>query len=106
MEKIKIIDLLCMIANGEKNMPTIRYRTAFDSRITYYYDEETKNYYDENGNHELFSSYIGSYLKNEVEILEEDKKIEKLTMSRFTRNQKAIAKKVNEVIDYINKEEK
>ena len=38
--------------------------------------------------------------------LEEDKKIEKLNMSRFTRNQKAIARKVNEIIDYINKENK
>ena len=42
-------------------------------------------------------------LKYVSKIIEEDKKIELLVLQNFTSNQKKIARKVNEIIDYINK---
>ena len=43
-------------------------------------------------------------LKNVTFEVEEDKKIENIKVkSTFTRNQKQIARKINEIIDYINK---
>jgi hypothetical protein len=46
-------------------------------------------------------------LKNVTFEVEEDKKIENIKVkSTFTRNQKQIARKINEIIDYINKGDK
>jgi hypothetical protein len=61
-------------------------------------DEDYKDY--------LMECFIESCIfdKN-IEIIVKKPKIEKLNMSRFTRNQKAIARKVNEIIDQLNKEE-
>lgn len=71
--KIKIIDLFNKIANNEKLPKKIRYFGEI-----YEYSEEMKFYY-QNG----FSMYRdffteGNCLNDEVEIIEEEKEIEKL----------------------------
>lgn len=55
-------------------------------------------FYKENG------KWYVHKLKNVSKIIEEDKKIEPLVLQNFTSNQKKIARKVNEIIDYLNKE--
>ena len=69
---MKIIDLLNKIVNGEKVPKKIMFDTGF-----YIYDEEEKTYYDEE-DRTLWQSYNFKILTDEVEIIEEDKKIEKL----------------------------
>ena len=106
---MKVIDLFNKIANGEEVPRKIKYRDNI-----YVYTDDGYRYDDglqvlwlvNDINIDDVDKKGEMVLNKEIEIIEEDKKIEKLTMSRFTRNQKAIAKKVNEVIDYINKEEK
>lgn len=78
--KIKVIDLLNKIANGEEPPKKIYYLEE-----TFTYDEQSKDYYDSE-TYGLFDSYeIPPMLNDEVEILEititmnnQDKKIEKL----------------------------
>ena len=112
---MKIIDLLNKIANGEDVPVKIKYK----GKILYYDDEDnetnnynaTFNYYDKDGNKGLFSGWVGQYINNEVEILEEEKKIpEKLNVVDFERNYeyrdnceesfKDLVLKLNEIIDY------
>lgn len=56
-------------------------------------------FYKENG------KWYAHRLKNVTFEVEEDKKIEPLILKNFTSNQKKIARKINEIIDYLNKEE-
>lgn len=105
--KIKIIDLLNKIANGEKS---INVETKYDSDdwvkddflLSLYIEFEHKNNYE-----------IVKFLNDYVEIIEEPKKIEKITVREKTlgfpsgewtaRNMdKAFAIKINELIDEIN----
>lgn len=96
--KIKMIDLLNKIANNEEVPKKIRYFGQI-----YEYSEEMKFYYQNR-----FSMYRdfyaeGNCLNDEVEIIEEDKKIEFL---RTTTNDKVLVEfkdKINEVIDALNK---
>ncbi len=105
---MKVIDLLNKIANGEELPKVIKY----ENRILYLEDEAdeyppTFNYYDKDGNNALFEGWIGQYLNDEVEIIEENKEIEKITnIGRFTRNQKKLAHKINELIDKVNELDK
>lgn len=105
--KIKIIDLLNKIANNEE----VPEKIMFDAWL-YIYDEEEKTYYDEE-DRTLWQSYNFKILTDEVEILDEPKKIEKITVREKTlgfpngewtaRNMdKAFAIKINELIDEIN----
>lgn len=112
---MKVIDLLNKIANGEYVPKKVKY----ENRILYLEDENeeyepTFNYYDKDGENALFEGWIGQYLNDEVEIIE-NKKIEKLEDydfdDDFDVNTKCeclrermfeIAKKVNEIIDHIN----
>lgn len=49
--------------------------------------------------------FIGYRPSDMLCLKEKDKKIENIKVkSNFTRNQKKIARKINEIIDYINKE--
>ena len=98
MKTIKIIDLLNKIANGEEIPKKIKY-----NGLEYKLDKEQEDY---------MLVYAGllddintfSQLNDEVEIIEEDNKIEKLeiissdsgTMYEF------IANKINEIIEVIN----
>lgn len=60
--KITIYELLSLIKDG-KPPKTI---TKYDKVL--FYDEELKNYYDESGNHPLFTDDIALDLNNEIEI--------------------------------------
>lgn len=102
--KIKIIDLFNKIANNEKVPKKIRYFGEI-----YEYSEEMKFYY-QNG----FSMYRdffteGNCLNDEVEIIEE-KEIEKIgkiydgfTDSYYDTCLETTIKKVDEIIDVVNK---
>lgn len=109
---MKIIDLLNKIANGEEVPKKIKYDNAIAE-----YDEEGKDYYSE-GYSGLFSYTIPEFINDEIEIIE-DKKIKKI--SHFDINasksikeledsvnllNRGITTKINEIIDYINKENK
>lgn len=105
---MKVIDLLNKIANGEQPQ-TIKY---YD--IIYNFEEYkgdlgyvNKDY----GKYKWFAKEIDCdlsvCLNEEVEIIEEDKKIEKLKEKESIENDtgtclRNITNKINEIIDYIN----
>ena len=102
---MKVIDLLNRIANGEE----IKKFKYYDG--TYIYDEETKKYWFK----DMWFDLDFSNLNDEVEIIEEDKKIEKIEKvvcysDIIDRNQFVVEYlaelkyKINEIIDKINKD--
>lgn len=105
MNKIKVIDLLNMISKGEEVPKKIRFENYF-----YIWRNVEKNYYCKQINHSL-ESIIGDYLFNnlnlELEIIEEDKKIEKIHENYYGHGNEYLYKmledKINEIIDIINK---
>lgn len=107
MIKIKVIDLLNKIANGE-----------IETNTELFYKKEKYRHIDN-----LFENYyVEEVLNDEVEIIEEDKKIRKLDYieeNTFSKRQngmtaedrrlldsnfRELGNKINEIIDYINKE--
>ena len=105
---MKAIDLLNKIANGEEVPKKIKYlTTTYTLRSNgNYYGEDGESYY-QNG---LYYQMIGSSrLNEEVEIIEEDKKIEKIDLildEQFSNDElqayiKETQEKVNEIIDYL-----
>ena len=108
--KIKIIDLLNKIANGEEVPKKIKYEKDTYIHIDNYcyYCEDTNLILSDR----IFAEY--SKLNDEVEILEETKKIEKIArcdsikMTHFgelykpTENEEILRIKINELIDEIN----
>ena len=105
--KIKIIDLLNKIANGEELPKTIRWYDKFYND----YDEISNNY----------KAFVYERLKNEfwnlndeAEIIEAPKKIEKIARCDYikmthygdlykpTENEEILRIKINELIDEIN----
>ena len=116
---MKIIDLLNKIANGEE-VPEII--VAGENGDKHYFDKELKEYINVRTKEKLFEDGYGKYLKyfinDEVEIIEEDKKIEKLesyiscgwngTCKDYKREElfeslSKIGNKINEIIDEVNK---
>lgn len=113
--KIKIIDLLNKIANGEEVPKKIKWEN-----IIYAYSEYDKDYLEYpfsneeyKGLFDMRDSILTQFLNDKVEIIEEPKKIEKITVREKTlgfpngewtaRNMdKAFAIKINELIDKIN----
>ena len=118
--KIKIIDLLNKIYNNDNIPKKIIYDNCKWEYLSEYsdYKNEYKSY--------LFGYYIANYddihsfLNQEIEIIEEDKKIEKLNIENdspthfyitneygtkcgLTKHSKMIADKLNEIIDVVNK---
>lgn len=98
---MKIIDLLNKIANGEEVPSEIKY-----NNLIYWYDETDDNefarYRDIHGEW-LFAD---AYLNDEVEILEEKKKIpekieEKEIEVSMAIGEQICANKINEIIDYL-----
>lgn len=97
---MKVIDILNKIANGEE----VKFRILSEgdryelSDGCYLYNEtlckDVRWYIDEN------------WLNEEVELIEEDKKIEELFFMGESENEKVnmLKDKLNEIIDYINKE--
>lgn len=118
MKTIKIIELLNKIANGEDVPEKIKYRDEI-----FYYKEDMTNY--SKGEHYYlfdrgFRHKTETFLNTEIEIIEDtDKKIEKIphlfyheeeseemnSLELFMiQNQHTMISKMNEIIDYINKE--
>ena len=118
--KIRLIDLLNKIYNNDNIPKKIIYDNCKWEYLSEYsdYKNEYKSY--------LFGYYIANYddihsfLNQEVEIIEEDKKIEKLNIENdspthfyitneygtkcgLTKHSKMIADKLNEIIDVVNK---
>ena len=105
MKKIKIIDLLNMRARNEEMPRKIKYDAT-----EFQYDDEYGMYYDENFDSLEDIILLFKRLNDEVEIIEEDKKIEKLgkicdgfSDSYYDTCLVKIAQKVDEVIDALNK---
>ena len=123
---MKIIDLLNKIANGEEVPKKIKY----ENRILYLEDEAeeyepTFNYYDKDGNNPLFEGWIGQYLNDEVEIIEDTpeeenkipEKLEDFNLTTYSRDDEDLGLelhytgvsntfndvyfKINEIIDYL-----
>lgn len=107
MKTIKIIDLLNKIANGEE--PKIKY----DNHILKYNKNEEK-FIDKDGLNSLYEIDF-SELNDEVEIIEEQKKIKKLDLdgyyddnsyceckSEWCSSEDVLVVKINELIDEIN----
>ena len=96
--KIKVIDMLVKMGKDKNYKPTFKYKNTI-----YQYDFKTKYY---------MPSFMGLYkiymiLNDEVEIIEETKKIEKMECSIeswFSPSQAdiEIIKKINELVDEIN----
>lgn len=108
--KIKIINLLAKIPNGEEIPQKIKYKNHI-----WYYDKMTQDYCrnDDDGLYvylfqNLFQSETDIFINDEVEVIEEDKEIEKIPITfQGKHNQTEINEYlrtiVNELIDEINK---
>ena len=104
MNKIKVIDLLNMISKGEEVPKKIKYNLLEKNYQILVYDEEEQEYRYEN-DYNNFCTFPNHHLNDEVEIIEEEKKIpEKLNISNFPKHNNSLKKtaiKLNEVIDYL-----
>ena len=108
MSKMTVIQLLNKIANGEEVPKKIR----FDDMLWYkIYGGKYTYYVNENDNDlfvYIFRKNLTFNLNDEVEIIEEDKKIEKLIFDKDCTcewNFGEVYEKINEIIDKINKGE-
>ena len=121
MHKIKIIDLLNKIANGEEVPEKIKINNVIYEYRGYMYCTKKANYQDIEDY--LFGKWNFNILNDEVEIIEEDKEIEKIslyyrvpndikdevifdTLCEFIENQRKQEDKINELIDKVNSLEK
>ena len=113
---MKVIDLLNKIANGEEVPNKINYMGT--TYLKEQYDDTQRfmiDYLSEEDENALFDTYnISSIINDEVEIIEEDNKIEKLRieLDRYDDNRVNcytannlecdLAFKINEIIEVIN----
>ena len=98
---MKIIDLLNKIANGEEVPKQIKY-----CGVDYYWTNSTYENPEAEETLFWFDVYSEENLNDEVEIIEEDKKIEKIDLiDDYTPyiQFRVTANKINEIIDYLNK---
>lgn len=118
---MKIIDLLNKIANGEEVPKKIKWEN-----IIYAYSEYDKDYLEYPFSDEEYKGLFNiryniliQFLNDELEIIEEDKKIENLDIKQekniknnwkwklnnycISTPQKIMADKINELIDEVNK---
>lgn len=108
---MKVIELLNKIANKEEVPTPIRFRND-------YYDFDDGDYFNQQHRRWIFNDNdISGILNEEIEIIEEDKKIKKLNIyhyftslgidntGRLDENLTDISNKINEIIDKINKME-
>jgi hypothetical protein len=107
---MKVIDLLNKIANGEEVPKKIRINGWC---YKFEWQDYAGNYLDESEEIDLMSalSCDKEELNKEVEILDdEEKKIpEKLNISNFPKHNNSLKKtaiKINEIIDYLEKQRK
>jgi hypothetical protein len=112
---MKLIDIFNKIANDEP----VPKKVKFNDEI-YTYKPEWKDYADEDEHYGLFVDTISNtyqitkMLNEEIEIIEEDKKIEKLDLrgyydkdiqnnSEWVTSEEILALKINELINEVNK---
>ena len=106
--KIKIIDLFNKIANNEKVPNHI-----ISNNVIFHYDDNVQDY--ENDFEYLFRDSFSNFGRSdeflnieveEVEIIEEEKELEKITL-QFSETQKEknrlFKDKINELVDEVNK---
>lgn len=100
---MKVIDLLNKIANGEEVPERIKYLI-----YEYTYNDKHEEY-QRYKNGDIFGLgedwKLDTVLCEEVEVIEEDKKIEQLNTKHFHKKQRQLARKINEIIDKINEGE-
>jgi hypothetical protein len=123
-KKIKIIDLLCLISNGEEVPKKIIYRNVpmiYDNGTEDYMPHQTDKFHGNDLFHYLFEEETKIFLNDEVEILddEEDKDIplipddelwfiEHIDMCGVDKNSaidynfKVLKEKINQVIEEFN----
>lgn len=107
---MKVIDLLNKIANGEEVPKKIicdgvTYKYVFRDTIikgAYDYESESGNYLTNNLTDRF---YLTDILIKEIDIIEEDKKIEKIGYLRYSENEveSILHRKIDELIDEVNK---
>lgn len=100
--KIKVIDLLNKLANGEEMPNKIAYNGAILE-----YEEKYQDYFNYYGKYlfEYKFAYCNDFLSDEVEIIEEPKKIKKIdfgTLNTQKEKNRAMKDTINELIDEIN----
>ena len=105
---MRVIDLLNKIANGEEVPKKIKYR---DKVWEYLSTMRGKGYQycaTLQGWRSLQEEiYLEEHLNDGIEIIEEDKKIEKIyELNNESDEFKVLRQKINEIIDYINKGDK
>ena len=108
---MKIIDLLNKIANGEEIPNKIKYNGEIYERNLY----NNKYYRENNKDRDLLDTYLANeeVYNSEIEIIEEDKKIEKFNIDKEPLKGGELVRaidyiieaKINEIIDHINKQE-
>ena len=95
--KIKVIDILNKIANGEEVPKKIYYLEE-----TFTYDEQSKDYYD-NETYGLFDRYeIPSMLNDEVEILETNLNTKNMNINGIEQTKNIIKQAINTIIPNSN----
>lgn len=110
---MKIIELLTKIANGEEVPKKIKFKNTLYTLIEY--GISTRLYQSIEPPYEVLEINT-TVLNDEIEVIEEDKKIEKIDLDwvevfDFKEQSqqdcvKTVFYKINEIIDYINKENK
>ena len=107
---MKVIDLLNKIANEEEVPEKIKYNNIVYHRqwSDYMGDEPIDEYYIDDNNFSWMTE-MDLKLDSEVKIIEESK-LEKIPEVEIATSmaigEKICARKINEIIDYINKENK
>lgn len=96
---MRVIDLLNKIANGEE----VPYGIMGGS-IPYYYDKDRNDFVGGISNSSYFTCFsnIVEYLNLEVEVLEEDKEIEKITKRTNKVLKRELIYKINQLTDAVN----
>jgi len=97
---MKVIDLLNKIANKEEVPKSFEYLD-----FVYIWNEKRKAYFDDTSGICFSSNHLIDFcLNDEVKIIDEDKKIEKLFVGGYdTISDTTLANKINEIIDVVNK---
>ena len=115
MIKIKVIDLLNKIANGEEVPKKVSINAGIHGVDIWVYDEHYEDYKNGTNIYLLDSGMTTNHLNDEVEIIEEDKKIEKIDIKDksikvkgtiFYREKdieifQKLSMVINEIIDYL-----
>lgn len=97
---MRIIDLLNKIANKEEVPKMVKY-----DNFILTYDEGTHDYYNEPSCTYALLGDIHQKLNDEVEVIENNRKIEPINDEVWNVNKNDLINKINEIIDVINEKE-